>query len=80
MMGGGAQQGRSAPFISVPVPPPPELINKVTEKHLCFPGRAAVKGSCVTASPPGIPPARKHGELKEICADTAVSEHTLFVL
>lgn len=44
--------------------------------QILFPRRAAVKGNCVTASPPGIPTARKHGEMKDICSDTAVSEHT----
>ncbi|KAM3585294.1 uncharacterized protein V6R79_013311 [Siganus canaliculatus] len=37
-------------------------------------GRTAVKGNCVTASPPGIQAPKKHSELKgdmEICPDTA---------
>ncbi|XP_068446999.1 nck-associated protein 5-like isoform X2 [Clinocottus analis] len=37
-------------------------------------GRTAVKGNCVTASPPGISTPKKHSDMKgdvEICADTA---------
>lgn len=39
-----------------------------------------MKGNVVTVSPPVIPTAKKHGEMKEICCDTAVSEHTTLTL
>lgn len=50
--------------------------------QILFPRRTAVKGNCVAASPPGISTPRKHSEMKgdmEICPDTAVSEHVLYV-
>lgn len=39
-----------------------------------------MKGSVVTVSPPLIPAAKKHGDMKEICCDAAVSERTSVTL